>query len=387
MKSILFIIGTFDSGGVSKSLLNLLNVFDKRKYHVSVLTISPKGIFQSLIPQDVRIITNPIMENMVNGRNGLLPLIKSGQLCSAFGIILRMCIVPFSRANAGFILSRFFPRLDEKFDVVIDYNGQQQLYYLVDKFNSCKKYTFFHSDYEKWPYYYKIDKKYFPYVDAIFTVSDICVNSLKKNFPNVAHKVFLMENISSSTIIKKMASESIEDMQEAFQFRFVTLGHVCIAKGSDLAIEVAALLKAKGLNFKWYFIGTISDETHYLQKCKDYGVRNNIDYIGEKKNPYPYINKSDLYIHPSQFEGKSIALDEAKLLCKPIVVTNFSTVHDQFEDGKNGSICEMNRESVASAIMDLIFNVKKRNSYINYLETHQYDNSGQVNKLYTLINK
>jgi glycosyltransferase involved in cell wall biosynthesis len=51
--------------------------------------------------------------------------------------------------------------------------------------------------------------------------------------------------------------------------------------------------------------------------------------LGEKANPYPYINQCDIYVQTSRYEGKSIAIDEAKCLLKPIVVTNFPTVFDQ----------------------------------------------------------
>jgi glycosyltransferase involved in cell wall biosynthesis len=49
----------------------------------------------------------------------------------------------------------------------------------------------------------------------------------------------------------------------------------------------------------------------------------------------------------SVFEGKSIALEEAKILKKPIVITNFSTASEQITDGKTGLIAEMNAQSVA----------------------------------------
>ena len=153
-----------------------------------------------------------------------------------------------------------------------------------------------------------------------------------------------MENISVPLLIEQMANQLIEDMNEICQYRFVTVGHVCKTKGSDLAIETAALLKEKGLDFKWYFIGGISDKEYYLKKCKAYDVQNEIVYLGLKTNPYPYIKKADLFIQPSLFEGKSIALDEAKLLCKPIVVTNFSTVNDQFTNGYNATITDFSVE-------------------------------------------
>lgn len=90
-------------------------------------------------------------------------------------------------------------------------------------------------------------------------------------------------------------------------------------------------------------------------------------------------------MHPSQFEGKSIALDEAKLLCKPVVVTNFSTVHDQFKDKVNATICEMNPVAIANAIETLIKDKALCEKYVSCLKTHQTDNTSEISKIYELV--
>ena len=111
----------------------------------------------------------------------------------------------------------------------------------------------------------------------------------------------------------------------------------------------------------------------------------NIIYLGMHSNPYPYLKRADIYIHPSQLEGKSIALDEAKILCKPIVVTNFSTVKDQFEDRVNASICDMNPNSLSDAIIELLEDEYLKNKYKKYLCSHLIDNSNEINKIYQII--
>ena len=148
-----------------------------------------------------------------------------------------------------------------------------------------------------------------------------------------------MENISSPIIIQKQSMENI-DIPKA-DILLATLGHFCKRKGGDLAIEVGKILKLKGINFKWFFVGNILDKDLYKQ-VKLCDLEEYFIFTGIKLNPYPYIKACDIYVHPSRFEGKSIALDEAKILCKPIVVTNFSTVKDQFKDRVNASICNMN---------------------------------------------
>lgn len=280
---------------------------------------------------------------------------------------------------------------DVHYDLIVDYGGQQLLYYMVNKLSATKKVSFFHSDYSKWSFYYNADKKYYPIVDHIFTISQTCVDSLKHFFPNCADKVSIMENISSPTIIRQQSLESIgEFKKQVDQMKangntiLCTIGHICRGKGFDLAIEASDILKRNGIHFKWIFIGKVLEED-LLKLIADNGLDDNILLVGIQSNPYPYIGLSDIVVHPSRFEGKSIALDEAKILCKPIVVTNFSTVGDQFENGKNGTICGMSGKAVANAIIELINDSSLQDSYRMYLESHIIDNSSEVNKLYTYL--
>ena len=58
--------------------------------------------------------------------------------------------------------------------------------------------------------------------------------------------------------------------------------------------------------------------------------------IGSKKNPYPYIRESDLYVQVSRYEGKSIAIQEAQVLGKAIVASDCSGTREQIKHMDNG---------------------------------------------------
>lgn len=381
-KKILFLIGNLESGGVSKSMVSLLNVIDTQKYDVSLWCGSPSGIFSSLLPKDITVISNKKTTLLLQGIGGLLPLLKSGYIFLFFESIVRLLLSKVNKGYAGWWLSRFFPSLQEEYDLIVDYNGQQQLYYMVDKLNGKKKVTFFHSDYTKWSYYYRMDRKYFPKVDCIFTISEQCADSLRRYFPNETAKIKLLENISSVDLIRKMANE--EDIKLDSSFSILTVGHVCKSKGTDLAIEAMRLLRDKGIDFKWYFLGEVKED--YSALISKYSLEPYIEFLGVKLNPYPYIKACDLYVHPSRYEGKSIALDEAKILCKPIVVTNFSTVNDQFEDGVNATISGFDPILLANSIINLLMNDEQKKKYIEYLHDHISDNKEEIEKLYFWIN-
>lgn len=381
-KKILFLIGSLESGGVSKSMVSLLNVIDRQMYDVSLWCGSPSGVFYSLLPKDIRIISNKKTALLLQGINGVFALLRTGCILLFFASIIRLVLSKINKGYAAWWLSRFFPPLNETYDLIVDYNGQQQLYYMVDKLKGEKKVTFFHSDYAKWSYYYKMDRKYFPKVDAIFTISEQCVDSLREFFPNEVNKIKLMENISSVDLIRKMADE--ENIKFNSKISILTVGHVCKRKGTDLAIEAIRLLRDKGIDFKWYFLGAVKEDFSAL--ISKYSLESYIEFLGIKVNPYPYLKACTIYVHPSRFEGKSIALDEAKILCKPIVVTNFSTVNDQFEDGVNATISGFSPILLANSILGLLINSEQRRKYVEYLYNHITDNKKEVEKLYFWMN-
>ena len=392
-KKVLFIIGSLQSGGVSKSMVSRLNAWDTEKYDTSLLLCCKDGdVFSDYLPKNIQLIYSPVIEHVMGGFSSLKWLLAHGYFLLCLGVLLRLILSRISRPLASELIARMMPVVSNvHYDLIVDYGGQQLLYYMVNKLSATKKVSFFHSDYSKWSFYYNADKKYYPLVDHIFTISQTCVDSLKHFFPNCADRVSIMENISSPTIIRQQSLESIgefkvqiDQMKANGNTILCTIGHICRGKGFDFAIEASDILKRNGINFKWIFIGKVLEED-LLKLIADKELDDNILLVGIQSNPYPYIGLSDIVVHPSRFEGKSIALDEAKILCKPIVVTNFSTVSDQFENGKNGTICGMSGKAVANAIIELINNPNLQDSYRTYLGTHIVDNSREVNKLYTYL--
>ena len=413
-KKVLFIISNLQSGGVSKSLVSLINTFDRKKYEVSLyITSTDSNVFGGYLPKDITVITNQNTTDLLSGVSGMKKLVLRFKFGLAFASLIRMLLSFISKPLMGEWLALVMPKVtDEEYDLIVDYNGQHQLYYMMNKLDGKKKVTFFHNDYSKWPYYWKSDKKYMPKVNRIFSISQVCVDALKQYFPDCKDKITLMENISSPSVIRKQAEEMTKEqialiglcnrVKDRGYTVLVTLGHLCKRKGSDFAIEAARRLKEEKCEFVWLFVGKVI-EPDLLEQARDVGLRvekmesvirdsqaeggdiPDIILCGIQSNPYSLIKCADVFVHPSRFEGKSIALDEAKILCKPIVVTNFSTVYDQFENRVSGTICEMDGESVYKSIRELMNQAELRDSYTTYLRNHVIDNTDEVRKLYDIL--
>lgn len=87
-------------------------------------------------------------------------------------------------------------------------------------------------------------------------------------------------------------------------------------------------------------------------------------------------------MQPSRFEGKSVVLDEAKILAKPILATNYPTVRDQLTD-KEGIIVNLTARDIAEGILNLTETEQKK--YSDYLSTREYGNQDEIEKYYKIF--
>jgi glycosyltransferase involved in cell wall biosynthesis len=138
------------------------------------------------------------------------------------------------------------------------------------------------------------------------------------------------------------------------------------------------------VDLKWYIIG-FGDETPIRRAIAETGMEEHVIMLGKKENPYPYIKACDIYVQPSRYEGKSVTVREAQMLCKPVVVTNYPTASSQIQDGIDGVIVPMDNAGCAQGIANVIVDTALQQRLIDYLSAHDYGNESEVEKIYKLI--
>ena len=201
-KKILFLCSNMHIGGFQKSLISLLSYFDYEKYDIDLLLLEPNGIFMDLIPEKVHILCSPIDPlYFYSCKTAIFAMLKQKNFYAALIRFISGVFWIKNKSIGASIMMKVVPKLEKNYDVAIDYNGQHLLYYLVDKVTAKKKISYFHSDYRKWSYYEKMDRKYYNFVDAIVTVSDECVESIKNIFPEYKYKIYCIENIISEKTV------------------------------------------------------------------------------------------------------------------------------------------------------------------------------------------
>ncbi len=177
-------------------------------------------------------------------------------------------------------------------------------------------------------------------------------------FPTLANRLEIIENILPELYIRKIAKEEVSDFEEGYndEIKLLSIGRFSYAKNFDNVPDICRQIRERGVNVKWYLIGYGSDEKLIQQKIVEAGMQNNVIILGKKDNPYPYIKACDVYVQPSRYEGKSVAVREAQLLGKPIIITEYPTSKSQLQDGVDGFIVPMDNESCANGMVKLLSN-------------------------------
>lgn len=394
-KKLLFVISALEAGGAEKSLVNLLNQMDYRKYDVDLLLFKRQGAFLKQVPKEVRIIDAPydlyyLFNTTIRGKRPLLALRQT--IIRVIGSLYKKMFYankfyPGMQARWNLFYKNSLKELQGTYDVAISYMHGESMYYVAEKVKAKKKITWVHTDYKATKLNPQKDAPYFKAFDGVVTISEECVKIWQDCFPELKNRIQCIPNITSSLFIKKMADAFYPEEYKKEKDRkiLLSIGRLSPPKGFDFAIDAARILKDKGLKFIWFIIGQGELKEKLQEQIKQNHLEDCFILLGVRENPYPYIKNADLVIQPSRYEGKSVVLDETKILAKPLVVTNYPTVHDQIIDRKEGVIVDIKAESIAEGIEKVIKDNILYDNIHNFLSSQEYGNVDEMKKYYKLF--
>lgn len=389
MKDIIIVIHGMDCGGAEKSLVSLLHVLDKSDWNVDLLIGNPNGIFMEQIPQGVNIISDCYeFENLMTPlslRRKKVASVRDCVLQAKWQFLKRIGNHKHLLADCEYKWKSWgakLPKLKKQYDLAISYMNGIPNFFVIDKIKASHKILWIHNEYDKLGYNNAFEDIYFKKASAIVTISQACADNIAKSFPQHKGKISVLENISSGTMIRKLAQAEIDDSRYLCSpIKILSIGRLMKQKRFDWAIETAKLLVDRGYKFCWYILGEGELREELQELIRKYELDNCFFLIGIKENPYPYINLCDVFVQTSIFEGKSIALDEAKILAKPIVITNYATSNNSIRDKLDGLIVDMSPDKIADGIEQIITDIDLKNRLVDNL-SHFLDGNVDERKKY-----
>lgn len=254
--------------------------------------------------------------------------------------------------------------MPKEYDLAVAYLEGGATYYVADRVKAKKKAAFIHIDYKKAGYGEKLDLGCYEKIDRIFTVSDEVKEHFLEVYPKYQNKVSVFHNLLDMDNVRTMA-EKPGGFQDDFKgIRLLTVGRLVAQKRYDMVIQTMILLKQKSKKLiRWYIMGEGELRTKLEQQISENHLTEDVILLGVKENPFPYYKQCDIYVHATGYEGKSIAIQEAQILKKPILATDCSGNREQIEQGIDGRLCILTPESISNEILWMIEHPKECQSY------------------------
>lgn len=433
MKKRIFIsMHYMELGGAEISLVGLLQALDFSKYDVDLFIYRHQGELMQFIPKDVNLLPEQTAYSCIE--SPMVEALMRGQLKILWGRVrakYRMWkYQPKDISKSQFSIFQYVAQETEPYLPPLEFNEEYDLAisflqphnYVLSKVKAKKKACWIHTDYTK----VEIDvKEEFPVwnaYDKIVSISADVTKTFLQVFPSLEKKIIEIENILSPDFVRKRAqefsanfletcgtseqaraSENVDQNEKVINIlsvgrfheqknydnvpdicRLVNLNLLETYGTSEQARANANLNKEAKLIVRWFLIG-YGDDRLIRQKIHEAGMEDYVVILGKRSNPYPYMKACDIYAQPSRYEGKSVTVREAQMLCKPVVVTNYPTAKSQIQDGVDGVIVPMDNEACAKGLAGFIQNKQLQGEIVNYLSTHDYGNVDEVRKIDLLM--
>ena len=398
MKKRIFIsMHYLELGGAEISLIGLLQALDYSKYDVDLFVHRHQGELMAFIPKAVNLL--PEITAYACIESPLTEAIRRRQLGVAWGRLkAKWRARRYQPRDASLSQNAVFqyiaqetvnylPSLEQygEYDMAISF--LQPHNYVLSKVKAKKKVCWIHTDYTKVEFDVKAELPIWTAFDHIVSISPDVTKTFLQIFPSLKDKIVEIENILSSEFVRKRSEETNvtnEMPKQEGRVNLLSVGRYTDAKNYDNVPDICRRVREQEIDMRWYIIG-YGDDSLIRQKIHEAGMEEYVVLLGKRTNPYPYMKACDIYAQPSRYEGKSVTVREAQMLCKPVVITNYATSKSQIHDGVDGVIVPMDNEGCAKGIADFLRNTQLQNDIISYLHDHDYGNVDEVEKVYRMV--
>lgn len=396
MKKVLIVSHAMEIGGAERALLGLLENIDTNTYNVDLFLLRHEGELMKFIPNNINLLPE-IPQYTVLARP-MIQTLKEGHIfltaARLYGKKKAERYVKKEKLKENDIAIEYSHKCTKRFMPLIQENIEYDLaisfltphYFVAEKVKAKRKIAWIHTDYSMVKVDQKSQLQMWSSYDYIASISENVTESFLSVFPELKERVVLIENILPKTLIEKQANEPMDgDMEAGSSVCLLSIGRFSYPKNFDNVPDICRRIRCQGIDVKWYLIGYGGEEALIRKKIEESGMQKYVIMLGKKENPYPYIKACDIYVQPSRYEGKCVAVREAQMLGKPVIITDYETSKSQLQDGVDGRIVPMDNQGCADEIVKLIKDESVQKKLVVNMKKRDYTNESETLKLYKLI--
>ncbi|MDN5080227.1 glycosyltransferase [Aliarcobacter butzleri] len=294
MKEILFIVPSMRTGGSEKVILNLVNNIDRTKFIPILVLLKKEGHFLNEIDNNIAIIDLNVKQ-------------------ARFAIFKLYFLI--RKRNPSFVFSTL-----GHLNLIISFIK----YFLPSSIKFIARESsipsFSHSNIKNGWIFKLLYKLLYNNFDKIVSQSNYMKNDLIKNYNIESSKLAVINNPIDIEKIRQLSMQENRDIKlSPEKINILSVGRLNSVKRYELQLDI---LKSLGDKFTLTIIGEGIEINSLLEKINILKLKNQIEFLGLKTNPYMYMKKFDCLLVTSKYEGFPNVVLEANLCGIPVLGFN-----------------------------------------------------------------
>jgi glycosyltransferase involved in cell wall biosynthesis len=312
-KRLLFAIPYLGGGGAERMFLNLCNNLDRNRFEIILCLFKAKGEYLSLLKKDVKVIDL----NSVQLRNSIMRIRKTIKKEKPDMVISSISYVNILLATSRFLLPK------------------RNIRYIARESNMLSEVM------KNASYIMRFLQKYYKNMDYIIAQSDDMKKDLVMNCSIPENKITIINNFIDIDYINKKLNENINVELPDNKINLLSIGKFEYQKGYDMLLKSFSNFKYID-KFHLTIIGQGTLKQEIQQQIINLGLESRVSLCGFTHNPYKYMERADIFVSSSRYEGFPNVVIESLCCGLPVIANNYK-----------GGINEILRYSEFGNIIDI----------------------------------
>lgn len=348
-KKVFFILPTFNTGGVERVTLNIINSLNTELFDIYLIICSGSSKLLPYIEKYINIIELK-NQNVRSSSFDIWKLLRKHNPEIVFTSFDHLSLLLLTMKIIGGFNYKTVVRLNTLVSNKLESNLRGCIYNLFFK--------------------NLINKSDYIIAQTIEMKKDVLSTYNLKD-----EKVIVIHNIVNTEQIKILSEEKLTIFDSNY-INILSVGSLGEVKGYDLLIKSMVEVLKSNNRYRLYIVGNnrelYGDYKSYLSDLiNKLNLEGYVFLLGGKSNPYPYMKNADVFVLSSRKEGFPNVVLEALSLGTPCVVTNCVDFSSIIEPNVNGIIIEKNN---VRAITTGIINSKNIERFEFNVKNFDYNN-------------
>ena len=123
----------------------------------------------------------------------------------------------------------------------------------------------------------------------------------------------------------------------------------------------------------------------FLEQTKtlvsDYDLNGNVDFLGERNDVLDLLQKSDIFLLISNWEGYPLSILEAMSCGLPIIASDVGGVNEAIKDGFNGFLIPRHNSEYLKNTINKLINTYELRQEISFNNINDFNNKHHVSNM------